>query len=178
MTPRAGLELFLVYTIAERLAELALSARNASRMRARGAKEFGAGHFPLLVGVHVLFIAGLAAEVLLLGTRPAAWWPLPCALWAGAQAVRLATVRALGERWTVRIWVVPGAPLVRSGPYRRLRHPNYLAVAVELAAGPLVFGAWRTALAVTVLNALALRVRIRAEENALEQTAANPPLRR
>ena len=88
-------------------------------------------------------------------------------LWLSAQALRVAAIRALGERWSVRIWVIPGAPLVRSGPYRYLRHPNYLAVVVELLAASLLFGAWRTALGLSALNLVALRWRIRAEEAAL-----------
>jgi methyltransferase len=117
--------------------------------------------------VHALFPILLGLEVLLLGARPDAGWPLWLALWLAAQALRYAAVGALGERWTVRIWVLPGAPLVRRGPYRLLRHPNYVAVVVELLAAPLLFGAWRTALVIGVLDLLVLRQRIRAEEAAL-----------
>ncbi len=163
---------FLLMVVAQRAAELALSARHARRVRARGAREHGRGHFPLLVLVHVLFPSSLAAEVLWLGARPGPLWPLWAALWLGAQALRYAAIRALGERWNVRIWVVPGAPLVKRGPYRFLRHPNYVAVGVELLAAPLLFGAWRTALAISTLNGLALGVRIRAEERALREAAA------
>jgi len=77
-------------------------------------------------------------------------------------------VRTLGERWTVKIWVLPGEPLVERGPYRWLRHPNYVAVVLELIAAPMMFGAWRTTIVITLLNALALRVRIREEEKALQ----------
>lgn len=163
--------IFLGIVILQRLSELVVSARNARRVLARGGKEYGAGHFPWLVCVHVLFIAGIAAEVTFLGTRPGALWPLWFALWAGAQALRYAAIRALGERWNVRIIVVPGMPLVRTGPYRRLRHPNYVAIVIELIAAPLIFGAWRTALVVSVLNALALRTRIRVENEALNSAA-------
>lgn len=158
---------FLALIVAQRLAELAVSARNARRVLARGGREYGAGHFPWLVAVHVLFIVGMAAEVLLAGARPGRLWPGWLALWVGAQALRYAAIRALGERWNVRILVLPGVPPVRTGPYRHLAHPNYLAVVVELLAAPLLFGAWRTALVVAVLNALALRTRIRAENEAL-----------
>jgi methyltransferase len=84
-----------------------------------------------------------------------------------AQALRYAAMHALGERWNVRIIVLPDEPLVRSGPYRWLRHPNYVAVVVELIAAPLIFGAWRTAVVVSLLNAIALRTRIRVENDAL-----------
>jgi methyltransferase len=163
------LGLFLAVIVLQRLAELALSARNARRAKARGAREYGAGHFPLLVLIHTLYPLSLAAEVLWLGTRPSGLWPLWLGLWFGAQALRYAAVRALGEQWNVRILVLPGARRVESGPYRWLRHPNYLAVAIELMAGPLIFGAWRTALLISALNAVALRVRIRSEEKALDE---------
>jgi len=169
--PVGWLALFLALVIVQRAGELALSARNARRLRARGARESGAGHFPLLVLVHVLFPLGLAGEVLLLGARPGPLAPLWLALWLAAQALRYAAVRALGERWNVRIWVLPGAPLVHSGPYRFLRHPNYVAVAAELLAAPLIFGAWRTALGISLLNLVALRIRIRAENEALGVTS-------
>jgi methyltransferase len=172
--PTTSLAIFLGVIAAQRIGELWLSRRNARRVRALGAREFGARHFPLLVAVHVLFLASLAAEVLYLGARPGRAWPLWLAIWLAAQALRYAAIRALGERWNVRILVVPGMPRIRSGPYRFLRHPNYAAVTVELIAAALLFGAWRTALASTVANALALRVRIRAEERALAEVEALP----
>lgn len=162
-----GLVLFLVALAAQRGLELAHSARNERRLAARGAREHAPAHFPLLVAVHVLLPALLVAEVEFLGARPGAAWPLWLALWLAAQGLRYAAVRALGERWTVRIWVLPGAPRIRRGPYRFVSHPNYVAVVVELLAAPLMFGAWRTALVVSALNAVALAVRIRAEEKAL-----------
>ena len=161
------LAIFIAIIAAQRVGELILSARNARRLRPRGAREFGAAHFPLLVAVHVLFLAGLAGEVWFLGACPGGAWPLWLVLWLGAQALRYAAIRALGDRWNVRIVVVPGAPLVQSGPYRFIRHPNYVAVAIELVAASMLFGAWRTAIGVSVFNAVALRIRIRAEDAAL-----------
>lgn len=167
-----GLLAFLAALAAQRTIELVRSARATKRLRARGAREHARGHFPLLVGVHVLFPLALAVEFLGLRARPWASWPLWLALLLAAQALRFWSLRALGERWTVRILVLPGEPLVRRGPYRFLRHPNYLAVAAELLAASLLFGAWRTALGIGVLNAIALGIRIRAEESALRQAAA------
>ena len=163
---------FLVIVAAQRIAELVISARHARRVRSRGAREFGAGHFPFIVTVHVLFFVCLAAEVVFLGARPGSAWPLWLALWLGAQALRYSAISALGERWNVRVLVLPGEPLVRSGPYKFLRHPNYVAVVTELIAASLLFGAWRTAIVITTLNAIALRIRIRAEENALATASA------
>jgi methyltransferase len=170
--PIAGLAAFLAYHLAERAFELALSARHARRLFARGAREHGRGHFPALVAMHTLFPIALAAEVLALGARPGRLAPLWIVLFVAAQGLRMASMRALGEFWTVRVIVLDGAALVRRGPYRFLRHPNYLAVVIELLSAPLMFGAWRTALAFSIANLLALRVRIRCEERALAGAAA------
>lgn len=158
---------FIAVVVMQRIVELVVSARNRRRALAKGAREYGADHFPWLVAVHVLFILGLAAEVILLGTRPGPLWPLWLGLWAAAQALRYAAMRALGDRWNVRVLVIPGMERVRTGPYRFMKHPNYAAVVMELASAPLVFGAWRTALVVSVLNAFALRTRVRVEAAAL-----------
>ena len=167
--PLGTLAAFLLFVVAQRLAELALSARNARRLLARGAREYGREHFPFLVILHTLFPIALVSEVVCLGARPGPLTFAWLALWAGAQLLRYAAVRALGERWNVRVLVLPGAELVRHGPYRWLRHPNYLAVLVESVSGPMMFGAWRTALAFLIANLIVLRVRIRCEERALTQ---------
>ena len=99
--------------------------------------------------------------------RPGPAWLVWLALFAAAQALRYAAIAALGERWSVRVLALPAAPLVRRGPYRWLRHPNYVAVIVELAAAPMIFGAWRTALAASAVNLAALALRVRVEERAL-----------
>lgn len=151
----------------ERGAELRLSARNARRALARGAVESGRGHYPAMVTVHALFLAACAAEALAWPDPPPPLALLAVAGVLGAQALRWWAVRALGERWNTRILVAPGDEPVTRGPYRWLRHPNYLAVVVEVACLPLAFGSWRTALAFSLLNALLLRARIPAEERAL-----------
>jgi methyltransferase len=124
--------------------------------------------------MHSLFPLALIAEVLVLGARPGALAPVWLAFWVAAQLLRWVSMRALGVRWTTRIVVVPGAPLVRRGPYRWVRHPNYVAVVTELLAGPLMLGAWRTAIVFSLANALALAVRIRSEERALAAAVAEP----
>jgi methyltransferase len=171
----AALGAFLAALIVQRVLELARSARHERALRARGAREWGAGHFPLFVALHALFPAALAAEVLWGGARPGALWPMWLGLVLAAQGLRVAVQHALGERWTVRVLVVPGLPLVTRGPYRFLRHPNYLAASIELLAGAALFGAWRTAIAATALNAVALAIRIPVEERAIESARAAGP---
>jgi methyltransferase len=158
---------FLIYHVVQRLCELYFSQRNVRALRARGAREYGQGHYPWIVVMHVLFPIALIAEVLVLGALPGAFAPLWLGLWLLAQGMRWSAMQALGERWTTRVLVIPGAPLVQTGLYRYIRHPNYVAVVIELFAAPMMFGAWRTAVLFTVANAIALSVRIRCEQRAL-----------
>jgi methyltransferase len=166
--PAALLHGYLVLLAAERLAELVVSSRNARRALAAGGVEAGRGHYPAMVLFHLAFLLACALEPVLL---PRAW-PAAAALAALAaallaQALRWWAVVTLRGRWTTRIVVLPGAAPVTGGPYRWLRHPNYLAVALELLAVPLVGGAVLTAVAATLGNAALLAVRIPAEERAL-----------
>ena len=156
----------------QRSTELRLAVRNERLARAAGAVEFGAGHYPWMVTLHTLFLVSCVAEVFLL-ERPLA--PRAAGamllLLGVATALRYWTISTLGERWTTKILVRPGVPLVTGGPYRFLRHPNYLAVVIEIAALPLVHGAWLTAAVFSVANAVLLTVRIRTENAALESLA-------
>jgi methyltransferase len=161
---------FLVVFTLQRISELLLSRRNLARVRARGARERGARHFPGFVLLHTAFPLALALEIRA-GATPGAGWPLWGVVWLVAQALRIASMRALGERWNARIVVVPGEPPVTRGIYRWLRHPNYLAVALEFIAAPLFFGAWVTALGGSAANAALLAVRIPEEERALREAA-------
>lgn len=151
-----------------RLIELRIAERHRRSLVARGAVEAGAGHYPWMVTLHTAFLLCCPLEVWLLDR------PLISGLAAAmlgllvlAVALRWWVIGTLGERWTTRIFVLPGAPPVTGGPYRFLRHPNYLAVIAEIAALPLVHTAWVTALVFSLLNGWLLRVRIRAEEAAL-----------
>ena len=157
----------------ERLAELVVSNRNAAWSMARGGVETGHGHYPPMVVLHTGLLAGCLAEVLLTDRpfRPALGWPMLAVL-LGAQALRWWCIGTLGPRWNTRVIVVPGLPLVQAGPYRWLRHPNYAAVVAEGLALPLVHTAWLTAAVFTGLNAALLRVRLRAENAALDGVVA------
>lgn len=155
--------LALSWTAGARLAELALAWRNERRLRARGAVEFGAGHYPLFFLLH----GGWFAAVALLADpqAPPAWGWL--AVFAALQALRVWTLASLGPYWTARVLTIPCAPLVRRGPYRWMRHPNYAIVVGEIAVLPLAFGLWPVALVFSALNLALLRHRLRVEEAAL-----------
>jgi methyltransferase len=166
VTPRAAYLCLLAVIAVERLFEMALSRRNAMRTLARGGREFGRDHFPWMVALHSSFFIACAVE--------SAWRQFPgafgwvaLALVVAAQALRYWAVSSLGDRWNTRVIVVPGEAPVEAGPYRFLRHPNYLAVVVEVVALPLVYGCWISAVVFSILNASILRVRIRVEEAAL-----------
>lgn len=168
VTGRALYFAFLGLIGLERLVELLLSLRNARQARAAGAVEAGGGHYPVMVVFHAVFLLSCAAEVWLLQRSfPGAlgWTALGVAV--VAQGLRYWAVASLGVRWNTRVLVWPGVPPVTSGPYRFLRHPNYLAIVLEMVAVPLVYGAWVTAAVFSLGNLLLLRVRIRAEERAL-----------
>jgi len=167
LRPLDGYLALLLLVAAERVAELVVSARHARRALAGGGVESGQGHYRVMVVFHALFLPSLAAGALLHPSAPppAAW--LAVAGVVLAQALRWWAVASLGERWSTRVIVVPGAPPVTRGPYRFLRHPNYLAVALEMACLPLAWGLWRLAILFSTGNALILWVRMRSEERAL-----------
>lgn len=153
----------LAFVTLQRLVELPIAAANTKRLLAAGGHEVAPAHYPLIVAVHASWLATL-------------WWLAPSrpielpflAIFALVEAARIWVLRTLGPRWTTRIIVVPGERLVTRGPYRFVDHPNYLVVIAEIAILPLVFGLWHVALLFSVFNAVALAVRIRAENQALE----------
>lgn len=154
--------------VVERLAELVVAKRNAAWSFQNGGVEHGAGHYPFMVALHTAFLFAMPAEVLLLERPWVPWLGWIClALAALAQGLRWWVIVTLGPRWNTRVIVIPGLPPVEGGPFRWLRHPNYLAVVTEGLVLPLMHGAWLTALAFTVLNAFLLRTRIAVEDRAL-----------
>jgi methyltransferase len=158
----------VVLVAAERVAEMVVSRRNAEWSFARGGVESGQRHFPVMVALHAAFLVGMLVE---------AWWRRPDVPGALAwsmlvlavlcQAGRWWCILALGRHWNTRVIVVPGTPPVLRGPYRFLRHPNYVVVVVEGVALPMIHEAWVTAVVFTVLNAAVLTVRLRVETAAL-----------
>ena len=160
--------LLLALVSVQRLGELALAKRNTRRLLARGAREAAPGHYPLIVVLHATWLAGL-------------WWfawNAPINLyWLAAfvvlQLLRVWVIATLGERWTTRIIVLPGAACVRNGPFRFLNHPNYTIVIAEIAVLPLVFGLFSYAIAFSLINAAVLYIRISAENAALRDAQSN-----
>jgi len=160
-----------------RLVELGVAKRHLRWARAHGGVEYGASHYPVMVALHVALFLGCVLEVVLADPPFLPWlgWPMLAVL-VGAHALRWWCIRTLGTQWNTRVVIVPGLALKTGGPYRWLRHPNYVAVVAEGVALPLVHTNWVTATAFTLANLVLLRVRIRVEEAALA-TAPSPPSR-
>ena len=146
----------------QRLGELWLARRNTRRLLTQGAHEYGAAHYPLIVLVHAMWLITL-------------WWLAPTrpvsivwlAVFVLIEIARIWVLVSLGPRWTTRIIVLPGAPLVQRGPYRFVNHPNYAVVIGEIAVLPLVFGLLWIAVIFSLLNSIVLMIRVREEERAL-----------
>jgi len=151
--------------VLQRLVELAIARINTRRLRAAGAIEHGASHYPLMVALHAAWFASLIVFV----PADAALDPLLFVVFLVLQAGRVWVIASLGRHWTTRVITVPGQPLVKRGPYRWLRHPNYLIVATEIAVVPLIAGAWQIAVVFSIANAALLWHRIRIENAALAE---------
>lgn len=168
MTSLAWYAVLVAAVGVERIAELRLSLRHARWALDRGGVETGRGHYPPMVALHTALLGGALLEAAAAHRPflPALGWPM-LAVVVAAQGLRWWCIATLGTRWNTRVIVVPGLPLVATGPYRLLRHPNYVAVVAEGVALPLVHTAWVTATVFTLLNAAVLTVRIRCEDRAL-----------
>ena len=160
----------LAFVTLQRVSELLLANANTRRLLALGAVEYGRAHYPLIVALH----AGWLASLWWLAPSRPIHWPF-LILFALLQLGRLWVIRTLGPRWTTRIIIVPGAPLITDGPFRFVSHPNYVVVIGEVAVLPLVFGLWSLALLFSLLNAAVLWVRVREENRALARLAPPGP---
>jgi methyltransferase len=162
--------LLIVLVAVGRVVELRIAARNRRALLARGGVEVAPGHYRWMVLQHAAFLVCCPLEVWLLGRPFLLALGIPMLLLVVlATGLRYWVITTLNGRWTTRIVVLPGSSPVTGGPYKFLRHPNYLAVITEILALPLVHMAWITAIVFSILNALILRVRIRAEEEALSR---------
>lgn len=176
MTALTWYAVLLGLVVLERLAELVLSNRHAAWALARGGVERGQGHYPPMVLLHSGLLVACLAEAWLLDREFLPWLGLSMlAVVVLAQGLRWWCIATLGRQWNTRVIVVPGLPLVRRGPYRWFRHPNYVAVVAEGIALPLVHGSWVTAVVFTTLNAWLLTVRIRTEDAALAEVSRGGP---
>lgn len=162
MTPHLWVVAFVAL---QRIAELAWSRRNTRRLLGEGGVEVGAGHYPLIVALHAAWFVALVVAV----PRDAPIHLPFLGVYGLLLALRLWVMASLGRHWTTRVITVPGAPLVKRGPYRFMRHPNYAVVVGEVAVVPLIFGAWEIALLFSILNLILLRHRIAVEDAALDE---------
>jgi len=152
----------------ERLAELVLAQRNTRALLRAGGHEIGRGHYPLIVLLHLGWL--IAIYVFADKDAPPVWgW---IAFYAALQALRYWAIASLGRYWTTRIITLPGAPLVTRGPYRFMRHPNYLVVVLEIVALPLAFDELQVASIFSLFNVILVAWRVRIETKALDARRA------
>jgi len=159
--------LFLAFVIFQRVCELAIAKRNENWMKEQGGVEFGKTHYIFIVFVHALFFISLCLEVLVQEKEISPYWPGIVSLFLVTQIGRIWALSSLGKYWNTKIIVVPHATVIKKGPYKFLKHPNYLIVTLEFVVIPLLFQAYGTLIAFSLLNALILMIRIPAEERAL-----------
>ena len=161
--------IILSIIIVQRLLELVVAKRNEKNMRAQGAYEVGASHYPFMILLHVSFFISLLIEVSTFSLTPSPLFLLFFVMFLCVQGLRVWCLTSLGSFWNTKIIILPGANVVTKGPYQYLRHPNYLVVSIEIALLPLMFDAYFTAICFTILNAIMLSVRIPTEERALKE---------
>ncbi|HHY73525.1 MAG TPA: hypothetical protein GX497_09925 [Bacillus bacterium] len=158
---------FISLIILERVVELKIARKNEKWMKANGGFEVGNKHYKYIVLVHILFFMSLILEVTLLEKPISSLWPLFLLFFTLAQVLRVWSLLSLGKFWNTKIIVVPNVNIISKGPYKFIRHPNYLVVVIEILVIPLLFNAHLTAAIFSLLNMIALSIRIPIEENAL-----------
>lgn len=164
-----GIYLFIALVGLQRVFEMRIAKRNARWMKSQGGYEVGKGHYPFIVLLHSLFFVSLLIEVALTWNEGSTWKIIPLSIFLVAQMGRVWTIMSLDHFWNTRIIVLPGAKVVAKGPYKYVRHPNYIIVALEIAAMPLIWNAYWTAILFTLLNGIILSFRIKEEEKALKE---------
>ncbi|MCF6137628.1 isoprenylcysteine carboxyl methyltransferase family protein [Pseudalkalibacillus berkeleyi] len=161
-----------IFLIIQRLVELLVARRNETIMKEKGAKEYGSKHYKLIVILHTGFLISLWIEVYYREFDLSLYFPILFIMFLLLQVLRVWTIRSLGYFWNTKIIILPGANVIKKGPFQYLRHPNYVIVAMELFVIPLMFNAFFTAFVFSLFNAILIRfVRIPAEEKALIQNA-------
>jgi methyltransferase len=159
------LHLLIPLLIVQRIWELRIARRNTSTLLAEGGVERGAEHYPYIVALHVIWFAAMILEIVILSRQINPFWYALLAIVLVAQWLRIWAIRSLGKYWTTRVIMLPNHPRVTTGPYRYLRHPNYVAVIIELFVFPIIFSSYLTAITASLINAWLLRKRIQAEDN-------------
>ncbi|WP_273126052.1 isoprenylcysteine carboxyl methyltransferase family protein [Bacillus weihaiensis] len=160
---------FFALLVFQRVGELVIAKKNEKWMVKRGALEHGQEHYPFIVLLHIAFLLSLFLEVILFEKQIVNLWYFVIALLAITQLIRYWALISLGQYWNTKIMIVPNDVVVCKGPYRFIRHPNYIVVAIELLFIPLLFQAYATAIIFTLLNIGMMTIRIPAEEKALSQ---------
>ncbi len=175
MSGYVAFTILLLFVSCERIAELVVSKRNLTWSFDQGGIEYGRSHYKYMVAIHVGLLAGSLIEVWAVRpeSHPLLSWGM-FALAVGSQALRWWCISTLGQRWNTLVVIIPGLPVISHGPYRWLKHPNYVAVVVEGFALPLVGFAWRTALIFTILNVCVLTFRLKSENAALATLPTAP----
>ncbi len=154
----------LAVLITQRVMELVIAKRNTKRLLENGAREVGADHYPFMLALHTGWLVALVAWVLAFPPHMNIFFVL---IYTGLLGLRAWVITSLGPFWTTRIITIPNLPLVRRGPYKFVKHPNYIVVSLEIAVVPLMLDAWELAVVFSLLNALMLWVRIGAENKVL-----------
>jgi methyltransferase len=157
--------------LTQRVVELAIAKRHERELKKIGAVEADKNGYRFIVGMHTAFFISLFLEKMTLDRALNQWWIILTAIFCAAQALRYWAITSLGVYWNTKILVVPNHPLIRNGPYKFLRHPNYIGVMIELAMVPLIFSCYITSIAFTIINALVIRRRIRIEMQALKDAS-------
>jgi methyltransferase len=160
---------FFCMLVLQRLIELRVAKKNEKWMKAQGAIEFGTRHYQLIVWMHGLFFISFIIEKLTFNRGVSPIWPYLLVFFLFVQLVRVWAILSLGKYWNTKILVLPNAEVVKKGPYRYIKHPNYFVVIMELAVVPLLFEAYVTAVLFSLLNIMILSIRIPEEENALKK---------
>lgn len=163
---------YMALLIVQRLTELVIARRNEKIVKERGAKEYGKSHYPFIVILHVLFLLSIFAEAAIFNRGLSPVWPVILLLIAAVQILRYWSIFSLGAYWNTKILIVPDGNLQAKGPYRYIRHPNYVTVALEMVLLPALFQCYFTAILFTILNGIMMMVRIPAEEKALQHYTA------
>ncbi|MGE6629666.1 isoprenylcysteine carboxyl methyltransferase family protein [Bacillus sp. NPDC077027] len=165
--------LIIGFFVCQRLVELIVAKRNEKKVRAMGAIEFGSDHYPYMVAMHVSFFGVFITETLLFHKQPSRFFVLWLFILIVTQVVRYWALFSLGTYWNTKILVVPNAKMIKKGPYRWIKHPNYMVVAIEFLLLPLLFQAYFTVILFSLLNICMMIVRIQTEEKALNEYLLN-----